>query len=142
MFTGYWPEGSGGPDEDGWFATGDVAIADPDGDLRLVDRRRDLIIVSGFNVYPREVEDALLHLDGVVEVAVMGVTHPYTGEAVEAFVEAEPGITSDNVLEFARSRLARFKCPTIVEIVEDLPHSVTGKVSKGRLRETQGVVSL
>ncbi|MFN8128491.1 MAG: AMP-binding protein [Candidatus Nanopelagicales bacterium] len=142
VFTGYWPEGSGGPDEDGWFATGDVAIADPDGDLRLVDRRRDLIIVSGFNVYPREVEDALLHLDGVVEVAVMGVTHPYTGEAVKAFVVAEPGITSDNVLEFARSRLARFKCPTIVEIVEDLPHSVTGKVSKGRLRETQGVVSL
>ena len=143
VFSGYWPDGSGGPDDDGWFATGDVAFADRDGDLRLVDRRKDLIIVSGFNVYPREVEDALLQLDGVIEVAVMGVTHPYTGEAVKAFVVTEPDaqVTSDDVLAFARTRLARFKCPTIVEIVGDLPHSVTGKISKGRLRE-QGVVSL
>lgn len=144
VFSGYWPEGSGGPDDDGWFATGDVAYADEQGDLRLVDRRRDLIIVSGFNVYPREVEDALLDLEGVIEVAVMGVTHPYTGEAVKAFVVVEPGseITSEDVLAFARTRLARFKCPTIVELVGDLPHSITGKVSKGRLRESQGVVSL
>jgi long-chain acyl-CoA synthetase len=144
VFSGYWPDGSGGPDDDGWFATGDVAYADADGDLRLVDRRKDLIIVSGFNVYPREVEDALLLLPGVLEVAVMGVTHPYTGEAVKAFVVAGPGsdLTPEAVLEFARTRLARFKCPTIVEIVADLPHSVTGKVSKGRLREASGVVSL
>jgi long-chain acyl-CoA synthetase len=144
VFSGYWPDGSGGADDDGWFATGDVAIADQDGDLRLVDRRRDLIIVSGFNVYPREVEDALLHMPGIVEVAVMGVSHPYTGEAVKAFVvvEGEQAVSSDDVLAFARTRLARFKCPTIVEIVADLPHSVTGKVSKGRLRETHGVVSL
>lgn len=143
LFSGYWPEGSGGPDDDGWFETGDVAFADQDGDLRLVDRRKDLIIVSGFNVYPREVEDALLHLPGVLEVAVMGVTHPYTGEAVKAFVVADQDteLTSDDVLAFARTRLARFKCPTIVEIVGDLPHSVTGKVRKGALRE-QGVVSL
>jgi long-chain acyl-CoA synthetase len=144
VFSGYWPEGSGGADEDGWFATGDVAYADEDGDLRLVDRRRDLVIVSGFNVYPREVEDALLGMDGLVEVAVMGVSHPYSGEAVKAFVVVAPesGISSDDVVAFARTRLARFKCPTIVEIVADLPHSVTGKVSKGRLRATEGVVSL
>jgi long-chain acyl-CoA synthetase len=144
VFSGYWPDGSGGADDEGWFATGDVAYADDDGDLRLVDRRKDLIIVSGFNVYPREVEDALLLLPGVVEVAVMGVTHPYTGEAVKAFVVVGPAsdLTPETVLEFARTRLARFKCPTIVEIVEDLPHSVTGKVSKARLREAGGVVSL
>lgn len=144
VFSGYWPDGSGGADDEGWFATGDVAYADADGDLRLVDRRKDLIIVSGFNVYPREVEDALMRLDGVLEVAVMGVTHPYTGEAVKAFVVAAPdsGLTNEDVLTFARTRLARFKCPTIVEIVGDLPHSVTGKVSKGRLRESQGAVSL
>ncbi len=143
VFSGYWPDGSGGPDDEGWFATGDVAFADQDGDLRLVDRRKDLIIVSGFNVYPREVEEALLHLPGVMEVAVMGVTHPYTGEAVKAFVVTEPQVqlSSEDVLEFARTRLARFKCPTIVEIVGDLPHSVTGKVNKARLRE-RGVVSL
>jgi long-chain acyl-CoA synthetase len=144
LFSGYWPDGDGGPDEDGWFATGDVAIEDHDGDLRLVDRRRELIIVSGFNVYPREVEDVLLTMDGVLEAAVMGVTHPYTGEAVKAFVVTEPGsqVTAEDVLEFASSRLARFKCPTIVDVVGDLPHSVTGKVSKGRLREDEGVTSL
>lgn len=144
VFSGYWPDGSEGADDDGWFATGDVAYSDDDGDLRLVDRRRELIIVSGFNVYPREVEDALLQMDGVLEVAVMGVTHPYTGEAVKAFVVAESGagLTSEDVLGFAAGRLARFKCPSIVEVVGDLPHSVTGKVSKGRLREDQGVTSL
>ncbi|MEZ5186815.1 MAG: AMP-binding protein [Candidatus Nanopelagicales bacterium] len=144
VFSGYWPDGSGGPDDEGWFATGDVAYSDEDGDLRLVDRIRELIIVSGFNVYPREVEDALLQMDGVVEAAVMGVTHPYTGEAVKAFVVASPGsqIDADAVQQFAATRLARFKCPTIVDVVSDLPHSVTGKVSKGRLREAQGVTSL
>lgn len=144
VFSGYWPDGAGAPDDEGWFATGDVAFSDDEGDLRLVDRRKELIIVSGFNVYPREVEDALLQMAGVVEVAVMGVTHPYTGEAVKAFVVAEPGsaITSEDVLGFAASRLARFKCPTIVDVVDDLPHSVTGKVSKARLREDWPVTSL
>ena len=135
LFNGYWPDGADGPDEQGWFGTGDVAYADDEGDLRLVDRRRELIIVSGFNVYPREVEDVLLGMDGVLEVAVMGVTHPYTGEAVKAFVVADAEVTSEAILDFARVRLARFKCPTIVEVVADLPHSVTGKVSKARLRE-------
>ncbi len=135
LFNGYWPDGADGPDEQGWFGTGDVAYADDEGDLRLVDRRRELIIVSGFNVYPREVEDVLLSMDGVLEVAVMGVTHPYTGEAVKAFVVALPEVTSEAILDYARVRLARFKCPTIVEVVAGLPHSVTGKVSKARLRE-------
>lgn len=145
VFSGYWPDGSGGADDDGWFATGDVAYADADGDLRLVDRRMDMVIVSGFNVYPREVEDALMRLDGVAEVAVMGVPHPYTGEAVKAFVVPSEGaeVSSDDVVAFAATQLARFKCPTIVEIVDDLPHSVTGKISKGRLRDEQtGVISL
>ncbi|HQR78691.1 MAG TPA: AMP-binding protein [Actinomycetota bacterium] len=141
LFSGYWPDGSGGPDEQGWFATGDVAYSDDDGDLRLVDRRRELIIVSGFNVYPREVEEVISQMDGVLEVAVMGVTHPYTGEAVKAFVVLEPEaeVTAADVLEFASSRLARFKCPTIVDVVGGLPHSVTGKVSKSRLRDHEGV---
>jgi long-chain acyl-CoA synthetase len=144
LFSGYWPDGDDGPDEQGWFATGDVAYADQDGDLCLVDRRREVVIVSGFNVYPREVEDALLHMEGVLEVAVMGVTHPYTGEAVKAFVVAQPGaqVTAESVRAFAKTRLARFKCPTIVEVVDELPHSVTGKISKGKLRQLEGVTSL
>jgi len=137
LFSGYWPDGSGGPDDDGWFATGDVAYEDDEGDLVLVDRRKELIIVSGFNVYPREVEDVLLGQDGVAEVAVVGVPHPYTGEAVKAYVVEQPGahVAPSDVAEFAAIRLARFKCPTIVEIVDRLPHSAVGKVAKGRLRE-------
>ena len=137
LFSGYWPDGSGGPDEDGWFATGDVAVLDDDGDLHLVDRRRELILVSGFNVYPREVEEVIATLEGVLEVAVLGIAHPYTGESVKALVVRSPGaaLTADDVIAHAARSLARFKCPSAVEFVDELPHSATGKVSKGRLRE-------
>jgi long-chain acyl-CoA synthetase len=137
VFSGYWPEGEGGPDADGWFRTGDIAYADPDGDLFLVDRLRELILVSGFNVYPREVEDALLTHRDIAEVAVLGVPHPYTGETVKALVVARDGasLTARDVIDHAASRLARFKCPTSVEFVDELPHSITGKVAKGKLRE-------
>ena len=137
LFSGYWPDGADGPDADGWFATGDVAVLDDDGDLHLVDRRRELILVSGFNVYPREVEEVLAQLEGVAEVAVIGIAHPYTGESVKALVVVAPGasLTADEVIAFCVTRLARFKCPTAVEFVPELPHSATGKVSKGRLRE-------
>lgn len=138
LFSGYWPDGVGGPDADGWFRTGDVAVADDDGDLFLVDRVRELILVSGFNVYPREVEDAIALHPAVAEVAVIGIPHPYTGETVKAFVVPAAGSspTADDVIEWAARRLARFKCPTAVEIVSELPHSAIGKVAKGRLRES------
>ena len=136
VFAGYWPDGSGGADSTGWFRTGDVAYADTDGDLFLVDRVRELILVSGFNVYPREVEDVIASHPDVAEVAVIGVPHPYTGETVRALVVPREGSTldADSVIDFAATRLARFKCPTSVEIVSELPHSTTGKVAKGRLR--------
>jgi long-chain acyl-CoA synthetase len=136
LFSGYWPDGTEGPDEQGWYATGDVAYADEDGDLFLVDRRKELVLVSGFNVYPREIEDVIATHPDVAEVAVIGLPHPYTGEAVKAFVVARPGVTlrPQEVTAFTESRLARFKRPTIVEVVAALPHSATGKVAKGRLR--------
>jgi long-chain acyl-CoA synthetase len=138
VFSGYWPDGAGGPDAHGWFHTGDVAYADAEGDLFLVDRIRELILVSGFNVYPREVEDVITTHPDVAEAAVIGVPHPYTGETVRALVVARPGRQVDpaSVIEHAASRLARFKCPTSVEVVEELPHSATGKVAKGKLRST------
>lgn len=143
LFSGYWPDGSDGPANDGWYATGDVAIADQDDDLRLVDRRRDLILVSGFNVYPREIEAVLVQHPEVAEAAVVGVPHPYTGQAVKAFVVAKPGtsLSSESVVEFSSQRLARFKCPTIVEIVDNLPYSATGKVKKGKLRDAQDLAA-
>jgi long-chain acyl-CoA synthetase len=139
LFTGYWPDGDGGPDDDGWFRTGDIAYADADGDLYLVDRTKELILVSGFNVYPREVEDVIRDHYAVEEVAVIGIAHPYTGETVKALVVPRAGATptAAMVIDHAAARLARFKCPTVVEFVDELPHSMTGKIAKGRLRESQ-----
>jgi long-chain acyl-CoA synthetase len=137
VFLGYWPDGEGGPDADGWFSTGDVAYLDDDGDLHLVDRRKELVLVSGFNVYPREVEDVLLAHADVAEAAVLGIPHPYTGESVKALVVLEPGarVAADDLIAHCARSLSRFKCPTAVEFVADLPKGATGKVSKARLRE-------
>jgi long-chain acyl-CoA synthetase len=137
LFSGYWPDGVDGPDEDGWYRTGDVGFLDADGDLFLVDRLRELIIVSGFNVFPSEVEEVLVGAPGVREAAVIGVPSEETGEAVKAFVVPLPDASVDAaaVRAYAESRLARFKCPVEIEVVANLPHSVTGKVAKGRLRE-------
>jgi len=137
VFSGYWPDGANGPNDEGWFATGDVGYFDHDGDLHLVDRRSDLVLVSGFNVYPREVEQAIEAMPGVAEVAVVGVPHPYSGEAVKAFVAPVAGVEIDasEVVAWCELRLARFKCPTIVDIVTELPHHTTGKVAKAELRQ-------
>jgi long-chain acyl-CoA synthetase len=137
LFSGYWPDGADGPDAAGWWCTGDVAYADADGDLHLVDRRRELILVSGFNVYPREVEQVLIEHPGVADAAVVGVPHPYTGETVRAFVVREPGVevTEAELGEWAAHRLARFKCPTTISFVAELPYTVLGKVRRAALRE-------
>ena len=137
VFLGYWPDATEGPDEDGWFATGDVAYLDHDGDLFLVDRRKELVLVSGFNVYPREVEDVLDAHPDVAESAVIGIPHPYTGESVKALVVLREGArtSADDLIAHCAKSLARFKCPTSVEFVSELPRGATGKVAKGRLRE-------
>jgi long-chain acyl-CoA synthetase len=143
LFSGYWPDGTGGPDADGWYATGDIGFLDPDGDLFLVDRLKDLVIVSGFNVYPVEVEEVLVELDEVAEAAVIGTADERTGEAVVAYVRRTPGSSlpdaelAERVREHCATRLARFKQPTQVHVVDELPHTVTGKVAKGRLRSAQ-----
>jgi long-chain acyl-CoA synthetase len=137
LFSGYWPDGRGGPDADGWWATGDVGFLDSSGDLFLVDRLKELVIVSGFNVYPVEVEDVIEEVDGVVDVAVIGVDDPATGEAVVAYVRApgaDPDAVAAAVREHCAVRLARFKQPSRIEVVDTLPKTVTGKVQKGRLR--------
>ncbi|MEH0842713.1 AMP-binding protein [Micromonospora sp. CPCC 205711] len=136
LFTGYWPDGRGGPDADGWWATGDVGYADDDGDLFLVDRLGELILVNGFNVYPHEVELVLDAHPGVAGSAVLGVPHPRTGETVRAYVVPAPGrpVTDEELLGHCARNLARFKCPTAVEFVDELPYSAIGKVRKTSLR--------
>ncbi len=136
LFSGYWPDGRGGPDADGWWATGDVAYADGDGDLFLVDRIGELILVNGFNVYPQEVERVLGDHPGIAESAVVGVPHPYTGQTVRAYLVRAPGatVTAEEVLRHCERNLARFKCPTSVEFVEALPYTSTGKIRNSWLR--------
>jgi long-chain acyl-CoA synthetase len=143
LFAGYWPDGSGGPDEEGWFATGDLAVADDDGDYYLVGRRHDLVLVNGFNVYPAEVEAVLSKLPGVHEVAVLGEPDGDNSEAVVAYIVPEPGavLDPDDILASAARSLARFKLPKRIVEVEALPHTATGKVMKWRLRAASGEVT-
>jgi long-chain acyl-CoA synthetase len=134
LFSGYWPDGRDRPDGDGWWPTGDVAYADGDGDLFLVDRLRELILVSGFNVYPYEIEQVLQSHPAIVEAAVLGVPHPFTGQTVKAFVVTQEAVATEELLRHCERNLARFKCPTAIEFVAELPHSATGKVRKAALR--------
>ena len=115
---------------DGWLRTGDIAVVDDDGYLYLVDRAKDLVIVSGFNVYPAEVEEVLMEHPDVEEVGVIGVPHPHTGEAVKAFVVLKQGATAheDTLVSWCLDNLARYKCPAKILFVDELPRNVSGKL--------------
>jgi long-chain acyl-CoA synthetase len=139
VFAGYWedPEATAAAlTPDGWLRTGDVAVVDDDGFLSLVDRAKDVIIVSGFNVYPAEVEEVLDADPAVAEAAVVGVPHPHSGEAVKAYVVAAAGAapTEAELIEHVGRHLARYKCPSTVEFVDELPHGETGKILRRELR--------
>ncbi len=136
LFSGYWPRGEGGADEQGWFGTGDIAVRDDDGDLYLVGRSSELVLVNGFNVYPAEVEAVLAAHPDVAEVAVVGTDDPDTGEAIVAYVVPAAGahLDLDELVATASRSLAKFKLPRQIEVVRALPHTVTGKVMKWRLR--------
>jgi long-chain acyl-CoA synthetase len=139
LFSGYWPDRQDGPDAEGWWRTGDLGLLDPDGHLQLVDRLRELVIVSGFNVYPFEVEEVISEVPGVAGAAVIGAADPETGETVVAYIVLSPEAgDTEEVVHSVRShcaeRLARFKWPRTVNVVSGLPYSATGKVAKGRLR--------
>lgn len=139
VFSGYWGESEASASvltDDGWLRTGDVAVADADGWLTLVGRAKDLVIVSGFNVYPAEVEEALVSDPDVSAAAVVGEPHPRTGETVVAFVVPTPGATPEpsDLIRHAGARLARYKLPTRVEVVQALPRSWGGKLLRRVLR--------
>jgi long-chain acyl-CoA synthetase len=139
VFRGYWGDDAATAQaltEDGWLKTGDLAVVDDDGFLFVVDRLKDLIIVSGFNVYPAEVESILVEHPGVVAAAVVGVRHPHSGEAVKAYVVTADGasVEEDELILFCEQRLARYKCPQKVWFVDELPSGLGGKVRKRELR--------
>lgn len=118
-----------------WLRTGDIATVDSDGYLYLVDRAKDLIIVSGFNVYPAEVEEVLAEHPGVAEVGVIGVPHPHTGEAVKAFVVPADGadLDEEQLIHWCLDHLARYKCPTKVMFTDQLPRNLSGKLLRRSL---------
>ena len=138
--VGYWnrPEETAAAfDDDGWFHTGDVGVRDADGFYYVVDRVKDMVITGGENVYPTEVENVLYSHPAVREVAVIGMPDPKWGESVTAVVVTGPGesLTLEEVRTFASERLARYKVPQRLYVLDELPRNATGKVLKGQLRE-------
>ncbi|HEV2250513.1 MAG TPA: long-chain fatty acid--CoA ligase [Candidatus Limnocylindria bacterium] len=139
LMDGYYnnPEETAQTLKDGWLHTGDIATIDADGYVAIVDRKKELIIVSGFNVYPREVEETLATHPAVLEGAAIGVPHPIKGEEVKAFVVLKPGrtATADELIAFCREQLAPFKVPRAIEFRDALPKTLIGKVLRRQLAE-------
>ncbi|MDE1822570.1 MAG: AMP-binding protein, partial [Euryarchaeota archaeon] len=134
------PEETSNVLKNGWLITGDIAKVDEDGYAYIVDRKKDLILVGGFNVYPREVEEVLYQHPQIAEAAVIGVPHDTLGEVVKAFVVAKPGThpTDQEIIDFVKSKIAHFKAPRSVEFRESLPKTLVGKVLRRELREGTG----
>lgn len=139
VMTAYWsqPEATAEALNDGWLRTGDVGVLDDDGYLYIVDRRKDMIVSGGFNVYPREVENVISRMNGIREVAVVGAPSEKWGEEITAVVSLQPGTetTHDQVIAFCRGAIAGYKVPKRVIVVDDLPKGGTGKIQKSAIRE-------
>jgi long-chain acyl-CoA synthetase len=139
IMKGYWkrPEATKETMRNGWFHSGDIGYRDSDGAYFIVDRKKDMIIRGGFNVYPREVEEVLYAHPDVVEAAVIGVPHSSHGEEVKAIVVTAPGktLTDEDVIEYCKQNLAAYKYPRIVEFLDALPKGPTGKILKRELRD-------
>ena len=139
VMAGYWQR----PDEtarvmtaDGYFRSGDIGIVDERGFFKIVDRKKDMILVSGFNVYPNEIEDVVGTLPGVLEVACVGVPDDKQGEAVKlVIVKRDPSLTEEQVREHCRTNLTGYKQPKVVEFRSDLPKTPVGKILRRELRD-------
>ena len=119
---------------DGWLYTGDIGRFDAEGYLVISDRKKDMAIVSGYNVYPREVEEALFCHPGVREAAVIGVPDSYRGEVLQAYVIAEEGVDEHELASFLAQRLVKYKWPAGIHLVSELPRTGVGKIDKKTLR--------
>jgi long-chain acyl-CoA synthetase len=140
VFVGYWRDVTATSSvltDDGWLRTGDIGVIGEDGDLFVVDRSKDLVIVSGFNVFPAEVERIVASVPGVAEVAVIGRPDPTTGETVEAVIVVAPGavVTEELVRAYCSANLTRYKCPTTIRFVPELPRGLVGKALRRALRD-------
>jgi long-chain acyl-CoA synthetase len=141
IMLGYWQreEETKGALKDGWLKTGDIGFMDADGFFTIVDRKKDMILVSGFNVYPNEVEDQIALVPGVLEVGVVGAPDDRSGERVQAYVVArEPAPSAEEILKACRANLAAYKIPQDVIFVDELPKSPIGKILRRQLRANLG----
>lgn len=137
IMAGYWnkAEETKGASRDGWFLTGDIGVMDPDGYFRIVDRKKDMVVVSGFNVYPNEIEDCLARHPGILEAAVIGVPDESTGEAVKAYVvKRDGGLSEADIRAHCKQHLTAYKVPKRVEFRDELPKSNVGKILRKDLR--------
>jgi long-chain acyl-CoA synthetase len=141
VMKGYWnrPEETANSLRDGWFYTGDMAYMDEDGYFYIVDRKKDMIIAGGFNIYPREVEEVLYEFEKVQEVVVVGVPDEYRGETVKAYVVLKEGVTcaEEEIDQFARKYLAAYKVPRQYEFRKELPKTMIGKILRRALQEEE-----
>ncbi len=139
VMKGYWQrpeETANAIDADGWLHTGDMARMDENGFFYIVDRKKDMILVSGFNVYPNEVEDVIAMMPGVLEVAAVGVPDEKSGEAVKVvIVRKDPALTAEQVKAHARENLTGYKQPRFVEFRTELPKTNVGKILRRELRD-------
>jgi long-chain acyl-CoA synthetase len=140
VMPGYWnnPAETANVMKDGWFATGDIGVMSPDGFFTIVDRKKDMVLVSGFNVYPNEVEEVIAQLDAVLEVAVIGVPDATTGEAVRAYVVPNPehsdAVDVAQIIAHCKQQLTSYKVPKQIEVRDELPKSPVGKVLRKDLK--------
>jgi long-chain acyl-CoA synthetase len=125
--------------EDGWLKTGDVGFIDEDGYVTIVDRKKDVIIAGGFNVYPKEIDELLITHPKILEVCTIGLPDAYRGETVKVFIVTKPGqtMTAEEVIDFCKERLAGYKVPRLVEFIAALPKSVVGKILRRELRDME-----
>jgi long-chain acyl-CoA synthetase len=141
VMKGYWqrPEDTAAAlSADGWFETGDIAVISDDGYIKIVDRKKDMIIVSGFNVYPNEVEDEACKHPGIREAAAIGVANEKSGETVKLFVvKSDPSLTEEDVIAFCRKQLTGYKVPHLIEFRDDLPKSNVGKILRRELKDEE-----
>ena len=133
------PEETAAVLKDGWLYTGDIGYVDEDGFLTLIDRKKDMIIASGFNIYPNEIDDILFEHPKVLEACTIGVPDEYRGETVKAFVVCKQGetISEDELIEYCRTKLAAYKVTKKIEFIDELPKTAIGKFLRRELRERE-----
>jgi long-chain acyl-CoA synthetase len=139
VMMGYYkkPEETANVMRDGWLLTGDIGFMDEDGYVTIVDRKKDMIIASGFNVYPKEIDELLMTHPKVLEVCTIGIPDSYRGENIKVYIVPKPGqtITEEEVQAFCRKTLAAYKVPKLVEFIDTLPKSAVGKILRRELRD-------